>query len=310
MLASASFLVLIIVSLEKNELYYNNIFLQGVFYSLILLITTILLTGPFLITFSYIFNGFKIIKMEGFAFRNLLSLSIGLLLLINLLFWPRIAGLFEKYSFWYMLYIYIDIFIAYFLILSSSYTLSSWLNFFNKPSKHLDYVVVLGSGLNGDKVTPLLASRINKGINVYKKNKGSKLIMSGGKGSDEVISEAEAMKRYALMQGVKDTDIILENKSTSTEENLRFSRSLMNENSEFAIVTNYYHLFRALLIARNEKIKCIGYGAKTKLYFSMNAFVREFIGYLYLKRKLHLIVSSIITATYFIFMISIKLLIK
>ena len=176
-----------------------------------------------------------------------------------------------------------------------SYLVSSVLNFINILPRKIDYVVVLGAGLIGEKVTPLLSSRIRKGIKVYKANPGSKLIMSGGQGPDEVVSEAFAMKNYALEQGVDEKDIILEDKSRRTEENIIFSKKFIPVDKSFAVVTNYYHVYRALVQARTLGFRCIGYGAPTKFYFSLNAFIREFIGYLYFKRRIHAIVLGVLT---------------
>lgn len=218
-----------------------------------------------------------------------------------------ILNLLPSQSIWYYMYILIIIYINYLLLLSSIYTFSSWINFINLKQKNINYIIVLGSGLIGDKVTPLLASRINKGIAVYNRNPNSKIIMSGGKGSDEIIAESEAMKHYAIKQGINSEDIIIENQSKSTEENLIFSNKLILDHSKIAIITNYYHLFRALIIAKQENIKCIGYGAKTKLYFSLNAFIREFIGYLYLKRRFHFTLLFIFTTLYTASVLFIKL---
>lgn len=106
------------------------------------------------------------------------------------------------------------------------------------------------------------------------------------------------MANYALKKGVAPDRLVLENQSRNTYENIQFSYQLMPQGSHFAVVTNYYHLFRALLIAKTQKIKCIGYGAKTKFYFSLNAFIREFVGYLVMTRRKHLIVLGVITAVY------------
>lgn len=178
------------------------------------------------------------------------------------------------------------------------YTTSSFINLVNLFPGKLDYVVVLGAGLNGDKVTPLLASRIEKGIAIYQKHPGSKLIMSGGQGPDELMAEGQAMANYAFEQGIPVEDIVIENQSTNTEENLKFSYALMKPGSRFALITNYYHVFRALLLARKLKIKCIGYGARTKFYFSLNAFIREFVGYVVMSRKAHLVVIGIVSVIY------------
>lgn len=144
--------------------------------------------------------------------------------------------------------------------------------------------------MNGTEVTPLLASRIDKAIKLWRRRPQEvTLIMSGGQGPDEVISEGEAMKAYALRQGVPQSAILVDNQSRNTHENLQFSYKLMEKGREdFVIVTNYYHLLRALILARRLGLKCQGYGAKTKLYFSINAFLREFIGYLTLAWGLHL----------------------
>lgn len=166
------------------------------------------------------------------------------------------------------------------------YTLTSWLNLININTKKLNYVVVLGAGLLGKKVTPLLASRINRGIEIYHKNPGSKLIMSGGQGPDEEIPESHAMAAYAEEHGVPKSDIIIEDRSKTTNQNLKFSHQLMKPNSTFCIVTNSYHVYRALVLAKRQGLQCIGYGAKTKWYFTLNAFIREFIAYLVITKKM------------------------
>ena len=119
--------------------------------------------------------------------------------------------------------------------------------------------------------------------------------MSGGQGPGEDIPESEAMAAYAVDQGVDDERIITEQKSVSTEENLMFSKELIdNENAKIVIVTTAYHVFRALILAKQQGIKCVGFGAKTKWYFTLNALIREFVGYLQLTWKRHAIVIGII----------------
>ena len=60
----------------------------------------------------------------------------------------------------------------------------------------------------------------------------------------------------------------------------------MKPNSTFCIVTNSYHVYRALVLAKRQGLQCIGYGAKTKWYFTLNAFIREFIAYLVITKKM------------------------
>lgn len=270
-----------------------------------ILILLSLVFGPFLFLGTLFYNSWQLLRREGMRWYNFLSLGLAIALSIYLYLFPRMGNSFQTPNIWYYLYLLIGLWIAYAMGLSFSYTVASLLNLVNPFSKSLDYVVVLGAGLNGEEVTPLLAARIDKGIAVYRKHEGSKLIMSGGQGADEVISEAQAMTNYALKQGVPLTDIILENQSTNTKENIRFSVALMDGRNRFAIVTNNYHLFRALLFARQEGVKCIGYGAKTKFYFSLNAFIREFIGYLTMSWKWHLALLGLLTVAYLSIVLSV-----
>lgn len=152
-------------------------------------------------------------------------------------------------------------------------------------------------------MTPLLAGRIDRGIEIYRKNPGSKLIMSGGQGPDEDVPEGVAMTRYAVSRGIPETDIIVEDRAVNTRENLLFSYALMPEVAEgktpkVAVATTSYHLFRALLLARSLGLKCWGAGARTKVYFAVNAFIREFIGYLSMTRRRHIITLSVFTVLY------------
>lgn len=107
----------------------------------------------------------------------------------------------------------------------SAFVFSSIFNLIHiKKHKEMDYIIVLGAGIIGTKVTPLLASRIDKGIELLNSNPNALLIMSGGKGPGEDIPEAKAMSAYAIQKGVSKEKIIKENKSVSTKENLIFSK--------------------------------------------------------------------------------------
>ena len=96
------------------------------------------------------------------------------------------------------------------------------------------------------------------------------------------------MKNYALQQGVTRSSIVVEDQSTTTRENLLFSGAIIEkfgEEGNILVVTTGYHVLRAVLLAKNLGIKCDGRGSKTKLYFSVNALVREWIAYLVIWRK-------------------------
>lgn len=278
--------------LETNEI------LRLLAIALAMLLALALLSGPFVLIFTLYLNGFQILKREGVHLHNFLSMGLAVALTFYLFIAPFVVQSFSDISFFNMVFIYVGFLVSYAIIISMLYTTSSFINLVNLFPGKLDYVVVLGAGLIGDKVTPLLASRIEKGIAIYQKHPSSKLIMSGGQGPDELMAEGQAMANYALEKGVPAEDILIENQSTNTEENLKFSYALMKPGSRFALITNYYHVFRALLLARKLKIKCIGYGARTKFYFSLNAFIREFVGYVVMSRKAHLVVIGIVSVIY------------
>ena len=281
----------------------NNEILRLLAIAVAMVLFLALLSGPFVLIFTLYLNGFQILKREGVHLHNFLSMGLAVALTFYLFIAPFVVQSLSDISFFNMVFIYVGFLVSYAIIISMLYTTSSFINLVNLFPGKLDYVVVLGTGLIGDKVTPLLASRIEKGIAIYQKHPGSKLIMSGGQGPDELMAEGQAMANYALEKGVPAEDILIENQSTNTEENLKFSFALMKSGSRFALVTNYYHVFRALLLARKLKIKCIGYGARTKFYFSLNAFIREFVGYLVMTKKAHLLFLGIVSAIYFLGMI-------
>ena len=173
-----------------------------------------------------------------------------------------------------------------------------------KSAKHIpnfdkDYVIILGCQIRKDgTLTNLLKSRVDRAIEFSKmqKNKTGKDIIfvpSGGQGNDEVISEADAMKNYLLEKGIKEESILVENQSKNTFENIKFSKKIIQEkcnDAKIVFSTTNYHVFRGGVIATNQDVKIEGIGAKTKAYFWINAFIREFIATLVSEKKKHIVI--------------------
>ncbi|MBQ1502178.1 MAG: YdcF family protein [Firmicutes bacterium] len=158
-----------------------------------------------------------------------------------------------------------------------------------EPEPDKDFLIVLGCGLRKDGTpTPLLRGRLDRALTFYQKQKaatGKELtfITSGGQGADEATSESAAMKRYLLEHGIPEQQIVEEDRSTNTFENMKFSREkimALNAEGRIAFATTNYHVFRSGLYARRLKMRAVGMGASTKWYFWPNASVREFIGIL------------------------------
>ena len=177
-----------------------------------------------------------------------------------------------------------------------------------KAAKHIpafdkDYILILGCQVRKDGTLPmLLQSRADRALefaDMQKKATGKDIIFvpTGGQGSDEVIPEGEAIRRYLLENGIPEDRIIAETKSVNTEENFRFSLEKIREHrgsEDFnaAFSTTNYHVFRSGMLAQAQGIRAEGIGSKTKKYFWINAFVREFIATIYRERKKHLIVTG------------------
>lgn len=267
--------------------------LMNILAALFLLTASCVFVFPVIFIVTLFVEGIKVVRHEGLKPANLLSILFSVLLFLYLTVWPMIGGL-EKGRLGTKVYAFISLSAVYVLALMAVYLLSAALNLFHwKKNRGAGYIIVLGTGVVGARVTPLLAARIDRGIELLHYNPSAKLILSGGKGPDEDIAEGEAMARYAEEKGVDTEKIIVEGKSTSTEENLLFSRELMEENwPRVIVVTTAYHVFRALLLAKQQGMNCVGFGARTKWYFTLNALIREFIGYLSMRWKKHAVIAT------------------
>ncbi len=159
-----------------------------------------------------------------------------------------------------------------------------------KPEYDMDYIIILGCGIAPDGTPrPLLRDRIERAVAFCEEQyaatgKRARYVVSGGQGANEPISEAQSMKNYLLGKGIPESQIILEDRSTDTLENMKFSKekvmSFGDASARVAFSTSKYHVFRSGIWANRVKLKAVGVGAKTKWYFWPNAAVREFFGLL------------------------------
>ncbi len=287
-----SVITMIFLVSEYADWLTGHDILMNILISLLILAVGCAITFPAVLIVTLFIEGIKVIRHEGLKPTNLLTMTFSVFLCIYLTVWPLIGGL-KKGTLETKLYMIVSTLTVYALLLLAVYLLSAALNLIHlKKRRDADYIIVLGAGVIGTRITPLLAARIDRGIELLHSNPDAVLIMSGGQGPGEDIAEGEAMARYAEQSGVGKERIIVEGKSRSTEENLLFSRSLMvKANPRVILVTTSYHVFRALLLAKQQGLECVGFGAKTKWYFTLNALIREFVGYLRLTWKLHTFVA-------------------
>lgn len=171
------------------------------------------------------------------------------------------------------------------------------------PRADTDAVLVLGSRVFGDRVPPLLAARIEHGVNILTARLGSGaepvLVCSGGQGADETTAEGVAMARYAIDAGAPSRLVLVEDASRNTEENLKLSLQLLRERghgTNLVVVTNDYHVFRTAIIAHEVGIEAQVVGAPTARYSFPSAVAREFIGVLARTPIPHLVMCVVIFA--------------
>ncbi|MDE5859406.1 MAG: YdcF family protein, partial [Oscillospiraceae bacterium] len=145
-------------------------------------------------------------------------------------------------------------------------------------------VIVLGCKVRGETPSLMLGQRINAAYRYLEANPDAVCIASGGQGADELISEAECIKRVLVEKGIAEERIILEDKSTSTDENIRFSAEKMNEygiSGSITIVTSEYHQLRAKMIADKYGLESYAISSNTAFYLLPTYWLREWFGVVY-----------------------------
>ncbi|WP_438725767.1 YdcF family protein [Enterococcus sp. AZ128] len=275
----------------------------GILGILLVLFLLTILFGLYAAIIFLIGNSFIVLRHESRKLPNLLTLILGLAIIALVALQALGPKILPN---WSVILLSIPTTIAmYFFVVFWNFLSISVLYQFNQPKYNQDYIIVLGAGLiGGEKVTPLLAKRIDRAIQFYHKQSEEtlsppQLLMSGGQGPDEKVSESQAMREYALEQGIPSEDILMESQSTNTLENMRFSKEIMERERpsgyQAIFTSNNYHIFRAGMYAEEVGLKIDGIGSKTARYYLPNAFLREFIAVALMNKRLHLIICGLIT---------------
>ncbi|WP_406390374.1 YdcF family protein [Streptomyces sp. NBC_00887] len=275
-----------LVELTRDDARLGRSVIVGL---LVLAVLGIIVLAGFLVS-----NGVTMIRKEGRSPANLLSLMggvalVGLLALLVVAWVLRtrtllaVAGTAVALA-GYVAFLFLC-FISYAFLYGRLHV-----------RRKADYVVVLGSGLvGGSSVPPLLASRLERARDVHARlsvrGRRPVLLTSGGQGPDEELPEAHAMGDYLVERGFPAELIEREDRSASTEENLRFSKSIMekaNPDYRCVIVTNNYHVFRAAMTSRQVGVRGHVVGSPTASYFWPSAMIREFVAIFLAYRRTNL----------------------
>lgn len=278
----------------KDSVLTSMLTYLGAIYSSVHIYAIISFPVLFILTLGLVISNIMLWRKEGRGFTNMVATIFGVILTLGNLAVIIAPGFTDGYIPLARIQMaIINALSAVFLYLESMWlgTVAAGLIVSRmKADCDRDYLIILGCGMRSDGTpTPLLRGRCDQALNFYHRQlntsgRHAKFIPSGGQGSDEPVSESECMKNYLISQGIREDEIIMENRSTTTMENFQFSKELIPEaDAKCAFFTTKYHVFRSGIWARRagfERTAIQSEGASTKWYFWPNAFVREFAGLL------------------------------
>lgn len=152
--------------------------------------------------------------------------------------------------------------------------------FSKNTDKELDYIVVLGAQLKTTGPSRVLQYRLDTAYEYLTAHPDTKVIVSGGQGSNEPASEAQGMYDYLVKRGIEPGRIVLEDKSVNTEQNIRFSKEFLQADADkVGIVSNNFHVFRAVKLAKAAGYRnVVGIAAPATALYLPNNMLREFFG--------------------------------
>ncbi|HCS93829.1 MAG TPA: YdcF family protein [Bavariicoccus seileri] len=328
-LANGNWFWLFIISLLVSVVAYVSQSKTQLAQLLAMVISTLTL---FFLVFGLVFLigllllNFKIVhKREKLTLTTLMTfiLAIGLALTIAIT-WANISNFLPISLLYRQLLWFLPISVLYFMSGFISFLISNYLfqkfNWRYKPKA----IIVLGCGLiNGTELSTLLKSRLDLGLKWFNKTNKRKskvtVVCSGGQGPDEDISEGQAMARYLSKNGVPETQLIIEDQSKNTYENLLFTKrkllalikeSRLEENATIdhktfpiLLVTNNFHVLRAAILAKKLGLTVRGVGSKVAPYYLPNALLREYFGIISSNYKRYITTLAILLLLFLILLV-------
>lgn len=212
--------------------------------------------------------GIALLFVSNFNIGNFLTIFFGLIIVLLVIFWSKLAKSLKTLG------------IAVLILVT---VMTSSLIIYGKndtATYNENAVIVLGAAVHGTTPSLTLKRRLDKTVEFYKNNTDAVIVVSGGKGAQEDISEAEAMKIYLTEHGVPEKNIIKEEKATSTFANFEYSKQILDEklgeNYTVSFITNEYHIFRAKLCAESAGIEnATHYHCNTNLSYLLSGVLRE-----------------------------------
>lgn len=242
-----------------------------------------------LLPFMLIANGIVMIQREGRNLANRLSLLLGIAVLIgevsliSVVVLPYIqSGTGTQIMQAPLILMMIGASVVYGSLTFASFAIYTVFLQLIPHKRDFDYIIIHGSGLiGGNSISKLLSDRLDKAIRLYSKDPTPPIMIpSGWKGADESVAKADAMGYYLVKHGIPESQIIREDQSMTTFENLANSKRIIDSRpgrKYSVLVTSNYHLYRALRYCRKLGFRCTGVGAHVAMYYWPSALIREFV---------------------------------
>ncbi|WP_054813423.1 YdcF family protein [Nocardia arizonensis] len=231
---------------------------------------------------SLLLNGVQLVRREGIRPHTVLPVGAAAVFLVPYALYVTAYVLGN--SWFTVVTASVTLVVGYFGLLLLAFLLYAYLYGHLGYRAGMDAIVVHGCGLVDGRVSPLLASRLDRAVAVYRAEVAAGrtpvIVTSGGRGPDEEVAEAEAMSDYLVAGGLPPEVILREDRSTDTRENLLFTEGLLTERggtARLVLVTSNFHVLRTAILARELGLDAEVIGARTALYYLPTAILREFV---------------------------------
>lgn len=222
------------------------------------------------------FNGMFLFAVSNFNIGVVMTILVALLFLVWGVFYDRILQLTQK-GIMRIIKIFVIALVFCQLLLAGFISIYGQ---FDNVKYNEDAVVVLGAALHGDKISLPLKLRLDAAIDYHKKNPHALIVVTGGQGPQEAMTEGKAMADYLVSNGVLKDRIIKEEKATSTQENMKYSKEILDmcfENDyKIAVITNNFHIYRGVAFAKIEGFENVAhFHAGLPWYNMLPCYLRE-----------------------------------
>ena len=237
---------------------------------------TYLKIASIIIGIALIINAVVLALVTNFNFGIIITLLVGISLLVLGIYFDKLNLLMKNGILKWVKYAIISL--AAFMV--CVITFIAICGQYDTVTYSEDALIVLGAGIRGETVTLPLMYRLDKAVEYINKNQNAIIVVSGGQGAQENITEALAMEKYLTSRGVPKDKIIREEKATSTFENFEYSKQILDKYFKkpykIAFITNNFHIYRASRLAKIVGFDSTQCHAKLEWYTIPINYLREF----------------------------------